>query len=100
MVSRVPHTVHGSEVIEFTELPQKLMPRGYVAPADGREPLQPTDLVVIAHGEGVDGGYVYWVRCLDDKGQVVAGDMYYTLESARDFLRVEYGVESAKWSKV
>jgi len=100
MASRVPPAVYGSEVIEFAKLPQKVLPRGYVTPANGREPLQPIDLVVISHSESASREYLYWVHCLNDKGQVVTGEMYYTLESARDFLRVEYGVEGIKWSKV
>ena len=81
-------------------MPAKILPSGYVAPRSGQVPLQSVDLVVIAIGAGVDRKLVYWVRCLNDQQEVMTGDMYYTVESARDFLKIEYDVEDVKWTKV
>jgi hypothetical protein len=100
MVLKIPEAVYGNEVIEYAKLPAKILPRGYAAPRNGRVPLQPIDLVVIAIGAGVDDELVYWVSCLNDQQEVVTGDMYYTVDSAREFLKIEYGVEDIKWTKV
>lgn len=100
MLLKIPEAVYGNEVIEYAELPAKILPRGYVEPQNGQVPLQPIDLVVIAIGAGTDDELVYWVRCLNDQQEVVTGDMYYTVDSARDFLKIEYGVEDIKWTKV
>ncbi|MBR7780422.1 hypothetical protein [Undibacterium rugosum] len=100
MALKIPAAIYGNEVIEYAELPTKILPCGYVAPRNGQVPLQPIDLVVIAIGAGVDSELLYWVSCLNDQQEVVTGDMYYTVEAARDFLKIEYGVEDVKWTKV
>lgn len=97
---KVPTEVDGLQVLEFAILPEKLRPFGYIPPADGSAWLPPIDLIVIAEGPGPDGEPVYWVSCLDEAQNVVTGDMYYSIESARDFPRIEYGVSGLSWRPV
>ncbi|MBC3831591.1 hypothetical protein H8K33_08715 [Undibacterium amnicola] len=100
MVLKIPAAVYGNEVIEFAELPTKILPSGYIVPRNDQAPLQPINLVVITISAGIDSELAYWVSCLNDQQEVVTGDMYYTVETARDFLKTEYGVEDVIWIKV
>lgn len=90
----------GSPVLEYSLLRKKLLPKGYLPPADGGHRISPIDLFVITQGIGIDNEPVYWLRGLDDHGKTMVGDMYYTIESARNFLLDEYDVEDASWVAV
>ena len=94
----LPRQIEGNSVIEYGRFPTKLRPNGYTPSAEGTE-LEAVDLVAISVGEGADGKPVYWVTYLDDRGEEVTGDMYYTLESARSSPETEYGV-SVNWVAV
>ncbi len=87
----------GSVVVEYLRLRQKLLPVGYQPRQDGTGPIAPVDLFVIAEGPGIDNEPVYWLRGLDDQGETVIGDLYYTIESAREGLFAEYGLQGASW---
>ncbi|MBR7800259.1 hypothetical protein [Undibacterium fentianense] len=100
MLLKIPSAIYGNKVIEYAELPMKILPLGYVFPKNGQAPLQSTDLVVIAVSVDAHDDSVYWVSCLNDQQEVITGEMYYTVESARNFLEAEYGVKDVKWIKV
>jgi len=87
----------GSTVVEYLRPQQKLLPVGYQPRQGGAGPIAPVDLFVIAEGPGIDNEPVYWLRGLDDQGETVIGDMYYTIESARECLFTEYGLQGASW---
>ncbi|WP_374582857.1 hypothetical protein [Pseudoduganella sp.] len=90
----------GAPVVEYAVLQQKLLPKGYQPRPHAECQMSPVGFFIIAKGSGIDGEPVYWLRGLDDQGQTVVGDMYYTLESAREFLLVEYGVQGASWVSI
>lgn len=94
------HLEDGSPVVEYSELQQKLLPIGYQPPRDGGSLIYPINLFIIAEGLGIDNEPVYWLRGLDEQGNTVVGDIYYTIESARNFLFDEYGVQDALWIPV
>ena len=95
MPSNIPTKVDGLRVVQYAELPTKLLPKGYISPPDGPS-LEPIGLVVIAVDDELDDP-LYWVRCLNDELQTVTGDMYYALASAQQFLLDEYGVQGVAW---
>ena len=96
MPSRIPTSVDGLRVVQYATLPDKILPKGYMAPANGPA-LEPINLAVIAVGDTLDGESLFWVRCLNDQLETVTGDMYYSLPAAQRFLLDEYGVDGVVW---
>lgn len=90
----------GSPVVEYSRLRKKMHPKGYLPPKEGGRTIPQIDLFVIAVGTGIDNQPIYWLRGLDDFGNSVVGEMYYTLEAARNFLVNEYGVDDASWTSL
>ena len=88
----IPSEVHDDPVIEFAILESPIMPRGYQAPTDGSRPISPARAFVILKSVGPADDVVYRTSAVDESGEAFAGDMFYTLESARQFPAVEYGV--------
>lgn len=98
MTPSIPLQIDGNPVIHYAQLPYKALPAGYLAPTDGRAALKAIDLIVISLGSGIaEGDQIYWVSCLDEGGNVVTGEMYYTLDAAFDFPRTEYGFRNTIW---
>lgn len=98
MTAAIPQKIHGNPVTYYARLPYKALPNGYLVPTDGRATLKEIDLIVISNGSGIaEEDQIYWVSCLDEDGKVVTGEMYYTLDSAFDFPRTEYGFQNTIW---
>ena len=92
-----PDQIEGDSVLFTASTPTKHWPKGYTTPNDGVDTISPVNRFVIVQSQGIDDDLVYRVWCLDDNDDVVTGDCYYTVESAKEFLAVEYGLKEVDW---
>lgn len=93
----IPRTVHGNPVRFFASINPPRFPRGY--PGDG--PIEKTRAFLISvSDDGSDEDRRYWVTCLGITGQVMAGDVCYTLDAAMRFPQQEFEIGSLQWIRV
>ena len=93
----IPQSVYGNPVRFYTEIDELRFPRGY--PGDGD--LEPTTAFLISiSDEGIADDERFWVSCLGESGQIMAGDMCYSLESAMNFPASEFDLPPLNWREV
>jgi len=56
----VPQQIDGFTVLEYGFFPSPILPQGYVAPPDGRRPLEPVQNLAICVREGIQGYYLLY----------------------------------------
>lgn len=93
-----PAEIHGDLVIAVASSPTAVWPKGYSTPADGIDQIEPVCKFAITKSAGCDETTIFRVSCLSEDNEVVTGDFYYTLDSAKDFLETEYGLVGVSWA--
>jgi len=92
----IPSEVHGSPVRHYALINPPRFPRGY--PVDGN--LEPTSAFLISvSDEGSADDERIWVTCLGESGRLMAGDMFYDLDTAKAFPESEFEVTALQWQK-
>ena len=96
----IPKEINGNRCIEYKVLPEKQYPEGYSTSQDGIDKMEPIDTAIICVSEGVDNEDIFFLNCINDKGEVQTGDMSYTIEDIRNVFLKEYGLISVEWNKI
>ncbi len=90
----LPAKVHGHPVKFVAHIDPPRFPRGY--PGDGN--LEKTAAFLISvSDEASEDERRFWVHCLGSNGQMMAGEMCYTLEAAMNFPTSEFDVDHLSW---
>ena len=93
----IPHEVNGNPVRFIAIINPPQFPRGY--PED-RDLERTTAFLISISDEGSEEDRRFWVTCLGASGRLMAGDMCYTLESAKMFPKTEFDLDCLEWERI
>jgi hypothetical protein len=93
----IPQEINGNPVRFVARLATPVLPRDY--PGDGG--LEPTTAFLISFQSDDDAdSEAFWLSCLGRSGRVMAGDMCYTLESAKNYPKSEFDIPQLDWQEL
>jgi hypothetical protein len=94
---RPPVRIEGYWVVEYGFFTEPILPAGYIAPSDGRPPLEPIQNLAICTAEGVEGYYLLY--CTPD-WRYVTSSFYETLEFTKRDPTQEFARNVKVWFKL
>ncbi len=93
---KIPDRVYGYPVKVYAELDPPAYPSGYLENGD----LEKTNAFLISvSDEGDQNDERFWVSCLGINGKIMSGEMYYTIDAAKEFPKSEFDIEYLLWKK-
>jgi len=92
----IPAEVHGNPVKYYLPIDPPRYPSGY--PGDGK--LEKTAALLLSISDDDNDDRLFWITCIGVSGQIMAGDMYYTLEAAIQFPTIEFGLDDFTWVSI
>lgn len=93
----IPIEILGNPVRYFLQIDPPRYPRGY--PLDG-DLEKTTGFLISISDEGNLDDERFWVSCVSESGRIMAGEMCYSLHTAKEFPATVFDVDALSWIKL